>query len=191
MSKFIVALLLACVAVSVQGCGDPCEADSCSGLADGKYPSMCGPCSYYYKCIGLQIYYFHCQKRNYCIVNGLCRPCGDSCEGKPDGVYPSVNRPRPAYYQCEAGQLYYRTCQPFQVFNPWCKRCECFEGSCLHGDGWRASFCRGAGWRVFCEGGFAKSYKKCPVIRPHVCCRTYTCVSTCVAYSNPNRCCSN
>ena len=68
---------------------------------------------------------------------------------------------------------------------------ECFEGVCLHGDGWKSSFCRGKYWRVMCLGGSPVQYERCPQPRPYVCCVTYTCVSTCNVYVNRDRCCRN
>ncbi|KAK2154598.1 hypothetical protein NP493_2167g00001 [Ridgeia piscesae] len=115
--------------------------------------------------------------------------CGDTCEGKPDGYYPSVNRPRPAYYQCEMGQLYYLSCQPFQEFNPHTRKCQCFEGVCLHGDGWKSSFCRGINWRVLCSHGHPIKYRKCPVYRPYCHCHTHVCVQTCGHVYGPGGCC--
>ncbi|KAK2169566.1 hypothetical protein NP493_1185g00092 [Ridgeia piscesae] len=185
MSKLLAALVALSIAYSVQGCSD-----SCVGRRNGRcYPSACGPCNYYFKCQHTVVVEQYCRESSYCYLNGRCRPCGDSCEGRRDGVYPSVNRARPYYYQCEAGQLYYRECQPFQIFNAWTRKCECFEGACLHGNGWRSSFCRGKGWRVFCSGGFARYYRQCPRPRPHVCCHTYTCVSTCTSYYGRGHCC--
>ncbi|KAI0213514.1 hypothetical protein LSAT2_001446 [Lamellibrachia satsuma] len=188
MSKLIAALAVLCVVYAVQGC----KLDTCHGKSNGvSYPSYCGPCHYYYVCIHMVITYRWCSLRNQCVINGHCGPCGDSCVGKPDGRYPSINRARPYYYTCEAGQLFYRECQPFQIFNAWSKKCECFEGSCLHGNGWRGSFCRGKRWRVFCLGGFAKYYRRCPIPQPHVSCVTYQCVVRCNVYVSHNRCCRN
>ncbi|KAK2169569.1 hypothetical protein NP493_1185g00099 [Ridgeia piscesae] len=185
MSTLFVALVALSIAYSVQGCSD-----SCVGRPNGAcFPSRCGcPYNYFVKCVSEVVVEQYCQASQ-CYLNGHCRPCGDTCEGKWDGVYPSLNRARPYYYQCEAGQLYYRECQPFQVFNPWTKKCECFEGACLHGNGWRSSFCRGKNWRVFCSGGFARRYRRCPRPRPYVCCHTYTCVSTCTSYYGAGHCC--
>ncbi|KAI0212550.1 hypothetical protein LSAT2_002527 [Lamellibrachia satsuma] len=173
--------------------GIGCGLDSCSGRPNGPicYQSYCGPCNYYYQCNGGGIVYNFCNMANYCIIRGRCRRCGDSCEGRPDGRYQSVNRPRPYFYTCEAGQLFYQECQPTQVFNPWTKRCECFEGVCLHGDGWKISFCRGKGWRVKCLGGFPVRYQRCPRPRPYVCCVTYQCVPRCRRFIPGNRCCRN
>ncbi|KAI0212547.1 hypothetical protein LSAT2_002524 [Lamellibrachia satsuma] len=189
MSKILAVLVALSVAYAVQGC----KMDSCSGRPNGPicYQSNCGPCNYYYRCNGGGIVYNFCNMANYCIIGGRCRRCGDSCEGRRDGRYQSVNRARPYFYTCEAGQLFYQECQPTQVFNPWTKRCECFEGVCLHGDGWRISFCRGNGWRVKCLGGFPVKYRQCPRPRPYVCCRTNQCVPRCGRYISGGRCCRN
>ncbi|KAK2170190.1 hypothetical protein NP493_1160g00043 [Ridgeia piscesae] len=191
MSKLIIALavLSACIAVQARG-WEGCSQDKCDGRRTGRrYQSLCAPVSVYYRCRHSRPVYDNCRERNYCVVNGRCCRCGDTCEGKCDGVYPSVNRPRPAYYQCDGGELYYRTCQPFQIFNPWTKQCECYEGSCLHGNGYRASFCRGKEWRVYCRAGFPQFYERCPRPRPYVCCKTYTCISTCSVFQGRNGCC--
>ncbi|KAK2160346.1 hypothetical protein NP493_1654g01077 [Ridgeia piscesae] len=186
MSKLVLALVAISIVSAVQGCSD-----SCAGRQDGRFASRCVcPYNYYYKCVRRVVVEVYCRV-SFCYLNGRCRRCRDSCESRPDGVYQSVNKPRPNYFQCEAGQLFYRTCQPFQVFNPWTKKCECFEGACLHGNGWRSSFCRGKNWRVFCSGGFARYYRECPRPRPYVCCVTYTCVSTCTSYYGAGRCCRN
>ncbi|KAI0212544.1 hypothetical protein LSAT2_002521 [Lamellibrachia satsuma] len=169
-----------------------CGLDSCKGRGDGgMYPTCCNkPCNYFYKCVRRVVVYDVCNRRNYCVMNGRCRPCGDTCEGRCDGRYQSVNRPRPYFYTCEAGQLFYQECQPFQVFNPWTKKCQCFEGSCLQGNGYRASFCRGKEWRVFCVGGFPRFYRRCPRPTPFVCCRTNVCISACNSYNRGSRCCN-
>ncbi|KAK2154601.1 hypothetical protein NP493_2167g00010 [Ridgeia piscesae] len=182
----VLVLALVSLACSVHGCSD-----SCNGLSNGNYPSMCGPCNYYYSCQDDHLDHHWCDRPNYCVVGGECRQCGDSCEGKPDGDYPSVKHSRPYYYQCEAGQLYYRECQPFQIFNPWFKECECYEGVCQHGNGWKSSFCRGKNWRVRCLGGFPIQYEKCPVLIPYVCCQTIKCVSSCGHYESSHGCCHN
>ncbi|KAI0212554.1 hypothetical protein LSAT2_002531 [Lamellibrachia satsuma] len=125
MSKLLAALVVLSVACAVQGCG----LDTCNGRPNGvSFPSLCGPCHYYYVCIRRVIVYRWCSRSNQCIINGRCRRCGDSCEGKPDGRYPSVNRARPYYYTCEAGQLFYQECQPTQVYNPWTRKCEVTVG---------------------------------------------------------------
>ncbi|KAI0232357.1 hypothetical protein LSAT2_017311 [Lamellibrachia satsuma] len=191
MSKLIAALVLLSI-LSIAYAKPGCALDTCNGKpSDVSFPSMCGPCHYYYVCIRMVIVYRWCSASNLCVINGHCRPCGDTCEGKPNGLYQSVNRPRPAYYQCDFGELYYRECESFQVFNPWTRKCECFEGVCLQGNGWRISFCRGKGWRVLCRGGFPVKYRRCPQPRPYVCCVTYQCVASCGTYLPGNRCCNN
>ncbi|KAI0212545.1 hypothetical protein LSAT2_002522 [Lamellibrachia satsuma] len=178
MSKILVALVLVACAVAVQG--KRCS-DSCNGkLPDISYPSYCGPCNRYYKCIGINIIYSYCPENNQCLIKGVCGRCQDQCYGKPNGDYQSLDNPRPFYYHCENGFLSYRTCHPNEVFNPWLGECECYEVFCEMGDGYQPSVCGNGGCNgyVMCKGGFPVLRRRCPRPRPYFCCRRRVCVST-------------
>ncbi|KAI0209577.1 hypothetical protein LSAT2_005734 [Lamellibrachia satsuma] len=122
MSKLLVALMMLSIAYAQRGIW--CSLDKCKSKDKGvKYQSFCGPSHLFYVCWNDGARYSWCSLPEFCVIHGSCRRCGDSCENKPDGEYPSLDRARPYYYSCESGKLSYRECEPFQIFNPWIKRC--------------------------------------------------------------------